>query len=79
MIKYEGVQGSMEVVKHLEFNIDTVYVRNNIIKSEKENLWQYDEIQYSYEEWIEFQEKKITILEAEQANINYLLMMGGIL
>ena len=67
MLEVKNVKGNMETVKKIEFNIDTVYVRNDITKVESEDFtgWQYNEIQYTYQEWIEFNTSKISILEAE--------------
>ena len=71
MLEVKNVKGNMETVKKIEFNIDTVYVRNNIIKVESEDFtgWQYDEIQYTYQEWTEFNTSKISILEAENEKL----------
>lgn len=47
MIKIEKVQGSQNEVPKLEINVDTVYLRDNIVKKSDEegNLyWEYDEI-----------------------------------
>lgn len=49
------VRGSQETVPTLEVNIDTVYVRSNIVRIETEEFtgWEYDEIQYGIREYIE--------------------------
>ena len=54
MKEIKNVQGSQEIVQPLEFNIDTVYVRTNIIAVDTEEFtgWQYDEIQYGKDEYI---------------------------
>lgn len=55
MIEIKNVQGSMENIQEIEFNVDTVYVRTNIQRVETEDFtgWQYDEIQYDYKEYAE--------------------------
>lgn len=49
------VRGSMETVPEIEVNVDTVYIRTNIIKIEEEDFvgWEYDEMQISKDEYIE--------------------------
>lgn len=55
------VQGSLEQAQPLIVNIDTVYVHTNIKKVEREdqfgnpieNLYEYDEIQYTLSEYIQ--------------------------
>lgn len=63
MKKLQNVKGTMETVKEVEFNFDIVYYRTNIVSLE--NAWQYDETQYTYQEWAELSENKISILEEE--------------
>ena len=54
MREIKNVQGSQEIAQPLEFNVDTVYVRSNIARIETEEFtgWQYDEIQYSKDDYI---------------------------
>lgn len=54
MREIKNVQGSQEIVQETEFNSDTVYVRTNILRVENENFtgWEYDEIQYTKDEYI---------------------------
>ena len=49
------VQGTQEIVKEIEVNVDTVYVRSNIVRVETEDFigWEYDEAQYNKDEFIE--------------------------
>ena len=49
------VRGSMETVPEIEVNVDTVYVRTNIVKVEEEDFvgWEYDEAQISKDKYIE--------------------------
>lgn len=55
MKHFMKVRGSQETVPTLEVNIDTVYVRSNIVRIETEEFtgWEYDEIQYGIREYIE--------------------------
>lgn len=71
MKEFKNVQGTQEVVQEVEFNVDTVYIRNNIIRIETEDFvgWKYDEIQYNYKEWIEVNSNKISILEGENEKL----------
>lgn len=71
MREIKNVQGTMQEVKEVEFNVDTVYVRTNVVRIENENFkgWQYDEIQYTYQEWADVQQNKISNLEKDNANI----------
>jgi len=48
------VRGTMKEVPEIEVNIDTVYIRSNIVKIEEEDFsgWEYNEIQYPLREYI---------------------------
>lgn len=55
MIEYKKVLGTQDdIPKELEINVDTVYVRYNLIKIDENDFigWQYDEKQYSLKEYI---------------------------
>ena len=54
MQQFYKVRGTMEIVQSLEINVDTVYVRSNVIRVENEQFigWEYDEIQYGVKEYI---------------------------
>lgn len=49
------VRGSMETVPSIEVNVDTVYIRTNVIKVDNEEFtgWEYDEVQYNVREYVE--------------------------
>ncbi|MEG1411695.1 MAG: hypothetical protein RSD36_17815, partial [Terrisporobacter sp.] len=70
MIQIKNVRGSMDVVPGIEFNVDTIYERSNIIRLEDLGLWQYDEVQYSYREWIEKSHNRIENLNTENKSLN---------
>ena len=61
MKTYIKVRGSMEIVPPIEVNIDTVYIRSNILRIDEVDVdmmkgfkgWEYDEIQYDKNEYIE--------------------------
>lgn len=63
------VRGTMKEVPEIEVNVDTVYVRTNIERVEEEDFigWEYDEEQYSKDEFIELisKENKELIQENE--------------
>lgn len=75
MIEFKNVQGTQETVPEIEFNKDIVYVRNNIRKVEKEDEFtgemisynQYDEKQYTYNEWTEINSDFINTLNINNA------------
>ena len=50
MIEIKGVQGSKEASQPLIIGTTTVYVHSNIKKLE-DDLYEYDEIQYTLDEW----------------------------
>jgi len=52
---FQGVRGTQEQVPTIEVSKDTVYVRNAIKRVEEDNFsgWEYNEIQYSLQEYIE--------------------------
>ena len=71
------VRGSQETVPTLEVNIDTVYVRSNIVRIETEEFtgWEYDEIQYSIREYIEVVSTKTIATEEYLLDIDYRMTM----
>lgn len=52
---FKNVRGSMDSVPNIEVNVDTVYIRNNIVRVEEEDFigWEYDEVQYDKDSYIE--------------------------
>ena len=50
------VRGSMKEVPEIEVNVDTVYLRTNITRIETEDFtgWEYDETQYTKDEYISY-------------------------
>lgn len=76
MKQYFNVQGSqLNKPLQVEVNVDTVYVRSNIVRIETEDFkgWQYDEIQYDKNEYIELISNKADSLEAE--NLSNMIAM----
>lgn len=51
----KSVRGTMENVPSIEVNVDMVYVRSNIKRIEEPDFsgWEYDEIQYNKDNYIE--------------------------
>ena len=49
------VRGTQKVVKPVEVNVDTVYVRTDITRIDEEDFegWEYEEETYSTKEYIE--------------------------
>lgn len=70
------IQGSKEQAKELIVGLDTVYVHTNIVKLEEDNqgnkvdnLYEYDEVQYTKDEFIEMQSEQITNLQLAMLEI----------
>lgn len=50
-----NIQGTQTSVSSLEINVDTVYIRSNIVDIHTDEipvLWQYDEIQMTLNEYL---------------------------
>jgi len=64
------VRGTMKEVPEIEVNIDTVYVRSNITKIEEEDFigWEYDEVQYDKDEFIELISEENDRLKRDNIN-----------
>ena len=73
MKTYTKVRGTMEAVPSIEVNVDTVYVRSNIVAVNEINFkgWEYDEIQYGKDEFIEQLEER---QNATFSVVDFLLM-----
>ena len=85
MIDKGIVQGSESQAKPLIVGVDTVYVHTNITKVETdaegkavEGLYQYNEVQYDMDEYIQFMSEKNTALEEQiestQEALDFLLL-----
>lgn len=61
------VRGTMKEVPEIEVNVDTIYVRTNIQRIEEEDFvgWEYDEVQYEKDEFIELISKENKQLKQE--------------
>lgn len=60
---FNKVRGTMDIIPSILVGVDTVYARSNIIRIETDEFkgWEYDEIQYGKDEYIEnLAEKKMT-------------------
>lgn len=64
------VRGTMKEVPEIEVNIDTVYIRSNIIKVEEDDFegWEYDEVQYDKDEFIELISEEKDRLKRDNIN-----------
>ena len=85
MIDKGIVQGSERQAKPLIVGVDTVYVHTNITKVETdaegkavEGLYQYNEVQYDKDEYIQFMSEKNAALEEQiestQEALDFLLL-----
>ena len=65
---FNKVRGTMELIPNIEVNIDTVYIRSNIIAITETDFtgWEYDEIQYGKDEYTEVTNTIQVILEKTQ-------------
>lgn len=77
MKQFLKVRGSRETIQPLEVNIDTVYVRSNIVRIETEEFtgWEYDEIQYGIREYIKVVSTKTIATEEYLLDIDYRMTM----
>ncbi len=83
------VRGTMKEVPEIEVNVDTVYVRTNIQRIEEEDFvgWEYDEEQYSKDEFIELisnknkeliQENELNKQAIAELTLLLSIMLGGV-
>lgn len=82
MIKLKDVIGSKEASKELIIGKDTVYIHTNIRpyedknetdKEKKSDLYIYDEVQMSKDEYLEVKQKEIDIMAQTQGSTEDLL------
>lgn len=52
---FNNVKSSADKISSIEVNVDTVYIRSNIVRVDTEDFtgWQYDEVQYNKDEYVE--------------------------
>lgn len=96
MLEIKNVQGSQVSVPEVEVNVDTVYKRTNIERKsqldehtqQQMEYWQYDEIQYTFREWLqvlsdenkqmqESQRLQDVDINATQEMVDFLLMQSA--
>lgn len=82
MISLKDVQGSKESAQELIIGKDTVYIHSNIRKVEQtedlkegEDLYIYDEIQMSKDEYLEKLQKELEVSNNAMADL--MMMIGG--
>lgn len=82
MISLKDVQGSKGSAKELIIGKDTVYIHSNIRKVEKtddlkegEDLYVYDEMQMSKDEYLEKLQKELEVSNNAMADL--MMMIGG--
>ena len=81
MIKLKKVIGSKEASKELVIGKDTVYIHTNIRpyedkndeKEEKSDLYIYDEVQMSKDEYLEVKQQEIDLMSKSQSSTEDLL------
>lgn len=96
MLEIKGVQGTQISIPEVEVNVDTVYKRSNIERKsqldehtqQQMEYWQYDEIQYTFREWLqvlsdenkqmqESQRLQDVDINATQEMVDFLLMQSA--
>lgn len=78
MKKIKNVQGNKESAKELIIGKDTVYIHSNIKKLDMEEdaeLYMYDEIQMSKDEYLEKLQKELDVNNNAMADL--MMMIGG--
>ncbi len=82
MIRLKDVQGSKESAQELIIGKDTVYIHSNIRKLEQtedlkegEDVYVYDEIQMSKDEYLEKIQKELEV--SNNAIADLMMMIGG--
>lgn len=84
MRKLKNIQGSKEAAKELIIGKDTVYIHSNIRKLESNeddelqkdaDLYVYDEIQMSKDEYLEKLQKELDVSNNAMADL--MMMIGG--
>ena len=67
----------MEIVQNVEVNVDTVYIRTNIVRIEEEEFkgWEYDEIQYGKNEYTELTSNEQKIANIRTGDIENMINM----
>ena len=82
MIKLKGVIGSKEASKELVIGKDTVYIhtnirpyvdKNDVDKEKKSDLYIYDEVQMSKDEYLEIKQKELELISKSQSSTEDLL------
>lgn len=82
MIKLKGVIGSKEASKELVIGKDTVYIhtnirpyedKNDVDKEKKSDLYIYDEVQMSKDEYLEIKQKELELMGKSQSSVEDLL------
>lgn len=81
MIKLKDVIGSKEASKELIIGKDTVYIHTNIRpyvdenddKEKKSDLYIYDEVQMSKDEYLEVKQKEIDLMSKSQGSVEDVL------
>ena len=87
---FKKVRSTAEYIPSIDVNIDTVYVRNNIERIEEVEFsgWEYDEIQYKKDTYIEQindlgqqvadREIETLLLGQQVIELELMIMKGGI-
>ncbi|MDU5466400.1 MAG: hypothetical protein E6084_00840 [Peptoniphilus harei] len=82
MIRLKDVQGSKEAAQELIIGKDTVYIHSNIRKleeteglKESEDIYIYDEIQMTKNEYLEKLQKELNVSNNAMADL--MMMIGG--
>ena len=77
MIEFKDARGSQEFISEIEFNVDTIYIKTNIKKvkeidehtQEIREFWEYDEKQYTFNEYVALLSAKVDNLAKENIEL----------
>lgn len=69
---YNKVRGTMATVPNLEVDIDTIYVRSNIVAINTDDFsgWEYDEIQYDKDEYIKVMRENQILIQKNSDSLS---------
>lgn len=73
MMQMIKVRGTQNEVKPIEFNVDTVYIRDSIIRVNTDdfNGWEYNEQQYKIREYLEKVSKENSDLTIQNSDLMF--------
>ena len=70
------IRGTQSEIKNIEIGIDTVYVRTNVVAIDEVEFkgWEYDELQYKKDAYIEMMTEEIQLAEDRTSQLELILL-----